>query len=520
MRVLILHGYLLRGTGSNVYNAQLAQAMARLGHEVHLICQDHGASELDWVDAVGDWTEGSLTVRQLGRRPPGAGSITVYTPEIGGLLPVFVRDRYDGFEVKEFQELTDRELDDYLSANIAAVRDVVDRIGGVDAALANHLVANPVILARAGIGPFATKIHGSDLSYTVRPHPERFVPLAREGMIATSAALVGSLHTAESLWDTLDLDDLEAKTRLGPPGVDVEDFAPRSAEGDSAALAATSRALAAMPVPGADGNHDAFGRNPAEAAAAIEWFAAAEGPRVLFVGKLLVNKGVDLLIAAWPIVVAEHPGSRLLLAGFGSFRHGLEELLAALGQGDLDQMLGLAKKGRGLEDGGPDQPLGFLGSFLASPPEGYAEACLGAAGSIRISGRLEHSEVAAIEPAADALVMPSTFPEAFGMVTAEAAASGVLPISADHSGMGEVAARLAEVLDPEIASLLSCPLEGDPETAIAERLTRWLSLDPSRRLSVGSALSIRAGGIWSWSGVARGVIDASSSRLDALSPPR
>ncbi len=29
MKVLIFHGYLLRGTGSNVYNANVAQALAR-----------------------------------------------------------------------------------------------------------------------------------------------------------------------------------------------------------------------------------------------------------------------------------------------------------------------------------------------------------------------------------------------------------------------------------------------------------------------------------------------------------
>ena len=40
MRVLIFHGYMLRGTGSNIYNASLAPALARLGHEVHLLCQD------------------------------------------------------------------------------------------------------------------------------------------------------------------------------------------------------------------------------------------------------------------------------------------------------------------------------------------------------------------------------------------------------------------------------------------------------------------------------------------------
>ena len=45
MRVLIFHGYLLRGTGSNVYNAELAAALARNGHEVHLLCQDRDTGE-------------------------------------------------------------------------------------------------------------------------------------------------------------------------------------------------------------------------------------------------------------------------------------------------------------------------------------------------------------------------------------------------------------------------------------------------------------------------------------------
>jgi hypothetical protein len=38
VRVLIFHGYLLAGTGSNVYNAALAEALVRAGHEVHLLC--------------------------------------------------------------------------------------------------------------------------------------------------------------------------------------------------------------------------------------------------------------------------------------------------------------------------------------------------------------------------------------------------------------------------------------------------------------------------------------------------
>ena len=58
-------------------------------------------------------------------------------------------------------------------------------------------------------------------------------------------------------------------------------------------------------------------------------------------------------------------------------------------------------------------------------------------------GRLEHDEVAELLPRAEALVMPSTFPEAFGMVAVEAAACGALPVSAGHSGMLEVSRQLA-----------------------------------------------------------------------------
>mgnify|MGYP003290720627 CR=1 FL=1 len=57
MRVLVFHGYLLRGTGSNVYNAALGEAFVRAGHELHLLCQDRAPLEFPWVDAAGDWDE-------------------------------------------------------------------------------------------------------------------------------------------------------------------------------------------------------------------------------------------------------------------------------------------------------------------------------------------------------------------------------------------------------------------------------------------------------------------------------
>src|SRR5918996_3430601 len=215
MRILIFHGYLLRGTGSNVYNANLARTLAAMGHEVHLFCQDPQANELDWVRA--------------------SDKVIIHVPDIGGLLPVFVADRYEGFEVKTFPELTDEELDRYLDANIAAVRGVIDEFGEPDAALANHLIMGPVILARTGLR-FAIKVHGSDLSYVVRPHPERFVPYALEGTDGANGILVGSGHTAQDLFAAVPDPRLPSRTRLGPPGVDVHRFRPRPPDEAESAL--------------------------------------------------------------------------------------------------------------------------------------------------------------------------------------------------------------------------------------------------------------------------------------------
>ncbi len=508
MRVLIFHGYLLHGTGSNVYNASLAQALAGQGHEVHLLCQDRRADELDWVR--------------------DNENITVHVPNIGGLLPVFVADRYEGFEVKTFPELTDEELDRYLDANVDAVRQVVEQYGEPDAALANHLIMGPVILARAGLR-YAIKVHGSDLSYTVRPHPERFVPYALEGTDAAAGILAGSSHTAQVLYETVPDPTLAERTRLGPPGVDVHRFRPREPAEALENLEQLAKRLDAE-TPGGGEARDSFGRDgPAIAVSLRSW---AQGDlRVLFVGKFLVSKGVDLLAAAWPLVhrraMEGGAGSpRLLFAGFGAYESGLRDLVDALDEGDIDAALAVAARGRGYEHQHerrqqkppPDQPLPILTGFLRDPPEGYMEAAREAAGSVLIGGRLAHEEVADVMPAADTFAMTSTWPEAFGMVPAESAACGVPPVSADHSGMREVSELLAEVLQPDLVTLLSFPIGPNAITELADRIGGWLALEPPRRREAGLALAKRVDELWSWEGVARTVIAASRGELDDLPP--
>ena len=480
MKILLFHGYLLRGTGSNVYNAQLAQAFARLGHQVTVLAQERRPEALGWVD---------------GER------IAVRRPDIGELLPVYVADRYEGFEAKTFLDCTDDELERYVARNVEAVRAAAEEVRP-DVALANHLVMGPAILARGleGLGvPYAVKVHGSALEYTVKPHP-RFLPHAREGLAPARAVLVGSRHTAESLWAAIGDPELEARTKLGPPGVDIAEFVPREPAAARAGLAALVERLRAAPAQGTD--ESSFARDTAAAADALATVDPERDRLVVFVGKLMASKGVDLLLAAWPLVLARVPDAKLVVVGFGAFREGLERLA-----GDL--AAGRSLRGEnGLE-------LKYLRSFLEDAPPGYPAT----AERIVWAGRLDHGELADLLPAADAMVVPSTFPEAFGMVAAEAAACGALPVVARHSGLAEVAETLAGAVPAAARPLLTFDRGPTAVAELAEALTGWLDAPADLRAETREAMVAITRERYSWDGVARTVVAAAQGDLDALPEP-
>ena len=388
------------------------------------------------------------------RRPPHAGTCTVYRPDIGGLLPVYVYDDYEGFEVRTFDRLDDAELEAYVRANADAVRDVAE-LADVEAGFANHVLMGPAILAR-GLGerPYAVKVHGSALEYTLKPHYKRFAPYASEGLVPAKAVLVGSRHTAESLWAAMPLEGLRERTFLGPPGVDVHTFVPRdkaSATSELDALVrwldsaertgfgpAAAQALDALCHPRRDKPPDAEELAAVRAGydvngidlAAPDGLAALDPERepiVCYVGKLIVSKGVDLLLAAWPRVLAREPRAKLVVVGFGTYREGLEVLLRGLERADERLLMHVCRQGRALE-GGPRDQLTYLRTFLediAGRHERYFAAAKKMRESIVFTGRLDHGELARLLPSAEEIIVPSMFPEAFGMVAAEGAACGV-----------------------------------------------------------------------------------------------
>ncbi|MEX0620293.1 MAG: glycosyltransferase, partial [Solirubrobacterales bacterium] len=177
----------------------------------------------------------------------------------------------------------------------------------------------------------------------------------------------------------------------------------------------------------------------------------------------------------------------------------------------------IADAGRELV-GGEASRLNYLADFLAQPGPGYAEAAREAAGSVSFSGRLEHEEVARVLPACDVMVVPSTFPEAFGMVAAEGAASGILPVCAEHSGLAEVTAVLAEEV-PSVSDLISFRLGPEAVGDLGSKVNRWLGLAAAERVGIGQKIAESADRHWSWTGVANDVIAASQSQIKPVRKP-
>ena len=178
MRVLVFHGYLLRGTGSNVYNARLCAALARAGHSVDLLCQEPRPEELDFVDAVGTWRR-----RGAGQTLREPVRVTAWRPTSAACCPSTspIATRASR-RARCWSAATPRSRPTWRPTSPPCATSAPAR--APDVALANHLVMGPAIVAR-GLGgdvPYAVKVHGSALEYVVKRDPERFLPWAREGL--------------------------------------------------------------------------------------------------------------------------------------------------------------------------------------------------------------------------------------------------------------------------------------------------------------------------------------------------
>src|SRR5262245_32849427 len=365
MRILIWHGWLLEGSGSNVSTARVAERYRAAGHDVLLLCQERHPERYPWIDAFGQvGGDGPSDLTPLDA-PKAPGRCVLLRPRIGTTMPVFVVDRYEGFErVVRFVDLPDGELEAYLRANVEALRAAAAE-HDPQIAITGHAAPGAAIGARAlGPGRHVAKIHGSDLEYAVRLQ-DRYRELAREGLLA-ARAIVGPTRDVLRRCSEL-VPGIEHLLHVVPPGVEVAAFHPRphaEALEEAARLldrdpdaprgrpseldAAVERALQVRDAEALDELADSYDQAVPEPAAAARLLtlAHADGPIVGYLGKLIPQKGVELLLAAHRI--AEHD-AHALIVGFGSDREWLAALAIALGRADADALSWLHERGMPLD---------------------------------------------------------------------------------------------------------------------------------------------------------------------------
>jgi glycosyltransferase involved in cell wall biosynthesis len=223
--------------------------------------------------------------------------------------------------------------------------------------------------------------------------------------------------------------------------------------------------------------------------------AGHRGPLIGYLGKLIPQKGVERVIEALALLGSD---ARALIVGFGLFREWLVALVTALDRGDAEAAAWLKETSPMRLELGPDEVRGAAG--LAS--------------RISFTGRLDHRFAPEAVAAMDVLVVPSTLDEAFGMVAAEGAAAGALPVVARHSSLAEVAEALEGAAGhPGLLSFEPGPGATRRLTATLERI---LELPPEERTAAREAVRRHVASEWTWERTAERLLTAA---IDARAAP-
>jgi glycosyltransferase involved in cell wall biosynthesis len=506
----LLHGWLLEGSGSNLWTRSVVRSLCRMGENVHLVCQENHPDRYDFIaEAIFHRRDGTR-VTLLSRETNYAGKCFLHQPELDGTLPVFVWDKYEQYSrVVPMVDLSTSELESYIELNTAVVTELV-RSDSIQVIHANHAVLMPTVAqrvrARTGT-PFTVMPHGSDIEYAVKKD-DRFLEYAsRAFQDAGRIFVIGDEMRSRVLKVFAGAPALEAKLSDLHLGVDTSEFEPLARADRGGNIAGLSASLRSLPrgksaaqesemfarLPGVKNLDDLISalapasrydaKRPDETVDSkvrmVPWTTA---PTLLFVGRLIAWKGIQSLVAALPLAIEREPNLRVIIVGHGPLREAMEALVWALRNGRRDMVELIARNGGALE-GNVDTAhaelsLGEVTSFYASlENEGKLDAYFDAARrvisaeSVIFTGYLTHTELRHLFPCCDVGVFPSVVREAGPLVFLEALASGCFPLGTYFGGMAASIDAVAEEIAPEIAEIMKL----DPKKTV-EDLARKIPL--------------------------------------------
>ncbi len=495
----ILHGYLLEGSGSNLWTRSVVASLCRQGETVHLFCQEnHG----DLYEFIGEMRRYNLdgSVEIVWKRPaPFPGRCILHKPVLGDTLPVYVVDRYEEFaNVVPMIRLADEDIERYIGTNARVIARVVAE-EHIQVLHANHCVLMPEVARRVKAEwgtPYVIMPHGSAIEYAVKKD-RRFFRFA-ERSITESAGLFVIGKEIRQRMNTLfpNIPGLDQKMTDLNLGVDTSLFTTQAPQTRKArvqelkiAISGTKRGRKASVLEQfrtsltadvskeelmrllkeySEYDHKAPDEDAEGKLDSLDW---SRESTVLFVGRFIASKGLQAVICALPDILRAHPTTRLLAVGHGPQREALEALLWALENGHRPLAERVVQWGRELEDGtvGPYREIqAYWNGFGARQRDEWFAT---AQEYIRVdtvvfTGYLTHPMLRHLFPCTDVSVFPSVVPEAGPLVFLEALASGSFPLGTYFAGMAASIDSTVEFLGQEPADAMK--LSSDPALLVRD----------------------------------------------------
>ncbi len=493
--IAILHGYLLEGSGSNLWTRSIIQSLCSNGETVHLMCQENHPELYDFICEGILYHSNGKKETILKRKPVYPGKCILHKPKLGDTLPVYVIDKYEEFsDPQPMINLDDTEIEKYLQTNIEVLTRVVDE-NQVKVIHANHAVLMSVVaqqVARKRKIPFAIMPHGSAIEYAVKKD-ERFFKYAEHAFDQAQRIYVIGKEIRNRIKDLFPaIPAIESKMLELNLGVNTSLFNPVKVNSrkdkinelyellkdvqrgktdlqlqsmqDELKAGISKQKLLKIINASASYNAKLTDDNVEEKLRMIDW----DHEKIfLFVGRLIASKGLHSIITALPEMLAAEPDTRLIVVGHGPQREPLEVMIWALQNGYADLISNIVKWGEELEGNGEksleETQLYFDHLKKTNELENYFKKAQKHIDKDRVifTGYLTHRELCCLFPACDVAIFPSVVAEAGPLVFLEAMASGCFPVGTYFAGMAASIDSVSQAVPPDVTDLMKLSPRAD-----------------------------------------------------------